>query len=123
MTTMRVFLSIAACAALCGCGSSEDPAAPVAAAPAPPAEHQHDAVAPAVAATQEAQLLEQTLAYGEGTRSNLVGYLAMPQDAAEPLPGIIVIHEWWGLNDDIKAMTRRLAGEGYVALAVDLYGG
>ena len=47
----------------------------------------------------------------------------MPQDAAEPLPGIIVIHEWWGLNDNIKAMTRRLAGEGYVALAVDLYGG
>jgi len=120
---MRVFLSIAACAALCGCGSSEEPAAPVAAAPAPPAEHQHDVAAPAVVATQEAQLLEQTLAYGEGTRSNLVGYLAMPQDAAEPLPGIIVIHEWWGLNDDIKAMTRRLAGEGYVALAVDLYGG
>ena len=47
----------------------------------------------------------------------------MPQDAAEPLPGIIVIHEWWGLNDNVKAMTRRLAGEGYVALAVDLYGG
>ena len=59
----------------------------------------------------------------KGQRSNLVGYLAMPQDAAEPLPGIIVIHEWWGLNDNIKAMTRRLAGEGYVALAVDLYGG
>jgi carboxymethylenebutenolidase len=47
----------------------------------------------------------------------------MPADAAEPLPGLIVIHEWWGLNDNIKAMTRRLAGEGYVALAVDLYGG
>ncbi|HET7923288.1 MAG TPA: dienelactone hydrolase family protein [Rhodanobacteraceae bacterium] len=63
------------------------------------------------------------LAYGEGSRSNLFGYLAMPQDAAEPPPGIIVIHEWWGLNDDIKAVTRRLASEGYVALAVDLYGG
>src|SRR5690606_37348723 len=59
----------------------------------------------------------------EGARSNLVGFLAMPADAAEPLPGVIVIHEWWGLNDNIKAMTRRLAGEGYVALAVDLYGG
>ena len=68
-------------------------------------------------------ILEQTLAYGEGRRSNHVGYLAMPQDAAEPLPGIIVIHVWWGLNDDIKAATRRLASEGYVALAVDLYGG
>ncbi|HVJ29665.1 MAG TPA: dienelactone hydrolase family protein [Gammaproteobacteria bacterium] len=123
MKTMRAFLSIAACAALCGCGSSEEPAAPVAAAPAAPAaEHRHDAPAPAPAGAEVA-LLEQTPAYGEGARSNFVGYLAMPQDAAEPLPGIIVIHEWWGLNDHIKAITRRLAGEGYVALAVDLYGG
>jgi carboxymethylenebutenolidase len=68
-------------------------------------------------------LLEQDLAYGEADKSNLIGYLAMPADAAEPLPGLIVIHEWWGLNDNVKAMTRRLAGEGYVALAVDLYGG
>ena len=39
------------------------------------------------------------------------------------LPGIVVIHEWWGLNDNIRRATRRLAGEGYRALAVDLYGG
>ena len=89
------------------------------------AEHEHDAPTPtpAAEAPPDVPVLEQELAYGEGARSNLVGYLAMPQDAAEPLPGIIVIHEWWGLNDNIKAMTRRLAGEGYVALAVDLYGG
>ena len=123
MKTMRAFLSIAACAMLCGCGSSEEPAAPAAAAPAP--EHPHDAPAPPPAAggAPEVTLIEQTPAYGEGARSNLVGYLAMPQDAAEPLPAIIVIHEWWGLTDDIKAVTRRLASEGYVALAVDLYGG
>src|SRR5262245_7579859 len=99
MKIMRAFVSIAAYAALCGCGSSEEPV-PVAAAPAaPPAEHQHaapaPAPAPAAAAGPDVALLEQTLAYGEGARSNLVGYLAMPQDAAEPLPGIIVIHEWW----------------------------
>lgn len=123
MKTMLALSSIAACAVLCGCGSSEEPAAAAtAAAPAPAAvEHQH--AAPAPVETPAVPLLEQTLAYGEGARSNLVGYLAMPQDAAEPLPGIIVIHESWGLNDDIKAMTRRLASEGYVALAVDLYGG
>jgi carboxymethylenebutenolidase len=127
---MRVLFSIAACVVLGGCGSSEGPAAPAApvttaAAPTAPSaapEHQHQAPAGTQAAPA-VPILEQTLAYGEGRRSNLVGYLAMPQDAAEPLPGIIVIHEWWGLNDDIKAVTRRLASEGYVALAVDLYGG
>jgi carboxymethylenebutenolidase len=112
---------------LSGCGSSEPPAGSVeqAAVAATAAEHQHDAPVPTPAAQAEPKVpvLEQDLAYGEGQRSNLVGYLAMPQDAAEPLPGIIVIHEWWGLNENIKAMTRRLAGEGYVVLAVDLYGG
>jgi carboxymethylenebutenolidase len=53
------------------------------------------------------------------------GYLARPEDAGPDgaLPGIILIHEWWGLNDNIRAMARRLAAEGYVTLAVDLYGG
>lgn len=51
------------------------------------------------------------------------GYLAKPAGKTNGMPGIIVIHEWWGLNGNIKNMTRRLAGQGYVALAVDLYHG
>ena len=51
------------------------------------------------------------------------GYLARPEGASGPLPAIVVIQEWWGLNDNIRAMARRLAGEGYLALAVDLYEG
>lgn len=51
------------------------------------------------------------------------GYLTRPTSAKGPLPGIIVVHEWWGLNDNIRRMTDRLAGEGYEALAVDLYDG
>jgi carboxymethylenebutenolidase len=51
------------------------------------------------------------------------GYLSVPVHAKGPLPGIIVIHEWWGLNDNIRSMADQLAGEGYAALAVDLYGG
>lgn len=50
-------------------------------------------------------------------------YLSLPEDATAPLPAVIVIHEWWGLNDHIRHWTDRLAADGYAALAVDLYGG
>ncbi len=51
------------------------------------------------------------------------GYFSEPLHGKHPLPGIIVIHEWWGLNDNIRHMADQLAGEGYAALAVDLYHG
>ncbi len=41
----------------------------------------------------------------------------------EPKPGVVVIQEWWGLNAHIKDITHRLAAQGYVALAPDLYHG
>ena len=40
-----------------------------------------------------------------------------------PFPGIIVIHEWWGLNDWVKEQASKLSDQGYVALAIDLYRG
>ena len=40
-----------------------------------------------------------------------------------PAPSVLLIHEWWGLNDQIKAVAAELAREGYVALAVDMYNG
>jgi carboxymethylenebutenolidase len=49
------------------------------------------------------------------------GYLTLP--ASRSGPGVIVIQEWWGLTTHIAHMADRLAGEGYVALAPDLYGG
>ena len=50
-------------------------------------------------------------------------YLALPKNQAAPMPAVLVIHEWWGLNDHIKHCADRLAAEGYAALAVDLYRG
>src|ERR1039458_6593184 len=46
-----------------------------------------------------------------------------PPAGKGPFPAIIVIHEYWGLNDWVKDQAAKLAGEGYVALAVDLYRG
>lgn len=88
-------------------------------------EHRNDApVATEQTETPPAQPVTAgpvTYATVDGTA--VKGYLARPEKGAGPYPGIIVIHEWWGLNDNIRAMTRELAGEGYAALAVDLYGG
>lgn len=50
------------------------------------------------------------------------GYLARP-DGDGPFPGVIVIQEWWGLDAHIRALADRFAGEGFVALAPDLYHG
>lgn len=54
--------------------------------------------------------------------TKLSGYLALPRGEGTH-PAIIVIHEWWGLNDWVKDQSERLAKEGYIALAVDLYHG
>ncbi|MCI2418804.1 dienelactone hydrolase family protein [Saccharopolyspora sp. K220] len=48
------------------------------------------------------------------------GYLATPSGSG---PGVVVIQEWWGLTDHVADVTNRLAAEGFVALAPDLYGG
>lgn len=127
---MKAIISILAGLTLAGCQQSSEPPAQLRAegeahlqATAQAHSEDEPTASPIAEPPPSRPVLEQDLAYGEGERSNLVGFLAMPEDAAEPLPGVLVIHEWWGLNDNIKAMTRRLAGEGYIALAVDLYGG
>ena len=56
----------------------------------------------------------------DGTR--LVGYHAWDDAISGPRPGVIVVHEWWGLNDYAKRRARDLAALGYNALAVDMYG-
>ncbi|MDQ3034230.1 MAG: dienelactone hydrolase family protein [Myxococcota bacterium] len=48
-------------------------------------------------------------------------YLALPEGS--PRAALLVIHEWWGLNDHIRHWADRLAADGYAALAIDLYGG
>jgi carboxymethylenebutenolidase len=100
-------------------GGGTDPAAEMA------HQHQGDAPVATEAATAEpaAEVETQTVTYATVNGQPVEGYLARPMGAEGPLPGVIIIHEWWGLNDNIRSMAEQLAGEGYRALAVDLYGG
>jgi carboxymethylenebutenolidase len=71
----------------------------------------------------EAQVVAETLAYAEVDNQLVHGHFVFPIDMVDPLPGLIVIHEWWGLNDDVRAMADRIAAQGYIVLAIDLFGG
>jgi carboxymethylenebutenolidase len=78
---------------------------------------------PIAAGSPEEGVVTEEVGYADLDGTKVTGYLARPAGGGEGAPGILVIQEWWGLNDNIRAMARRLAAEGYVALAVDLYEG
>jgi carboxymethylenebutenolidase len=65
--------------------------------------------------------VDQTISF-QSNNSQLEGYLARPEGDG-PFPGVVVIHEIFGLNENIKDIARRFADQGYVALAVDLFAG
>lgn len=68
-----------------------------------------------------ANILTETVQFPAGEREAM-GYLAYAEGNAQR-PGLLVLQEFWGLNDHIKDVTRRLAAEGFVALAPDMYDG
>ena len=66
--------------------------------------------------------LGSVVEYGELNGQPLKGYLAVPKSEG-PFPALVLIHQWWGLNQNIRDFAEKFANEGYAALAVDLYGG
>lgn len=74
-----------------------------------------------IPALAQAAIETKAVEYQQGN-TRLVGYLAAPKDAKAPLPGVLVVHEWMGLNDYAKRRAEQLAELGYVALAADIYG-
>lgn len=71
-------------------------------------------------ATSDGSVTDTMVRLPRGGGRSLDAYLVRP-DGGGALPGLIVIHELFGLNDNIRAITRRFAGAGYAALAVDLF--
>lgn len=68
-------------------------------------------------------VVAETLPYAEVSDQLIYGYFAFPADMVDPLPGIIVIHGRWGLDDVVREQAERVAAQGYVVLAIDLYRG
>jgi dienelactone hydrolase len=74
-------------------------------------------------ASAQAKIVTKTVPYGQGG-VHLIGYLAYDdaQTEGKKLPGVLVVPEWWGLNDFAKGRAEALAKLGYVAFAADMYG-
>ena len=72
-------------------------------------------------APSEAAVVGKTIDYEhEGVK--LQGYMAWDDASDEKRPGILVVHEWWGLNDFARGRAEQLAKLGFVAFALDMYG-
>jgi len=67
-------------------------------------------------------IVESKVAYSDGD-TKLEGILAYDDAVEEKRPGVLVIHEWWGMTKHVKDYTRDLASNGYVAFAADMYAG
>jgi carboxymethylenebutenolidase len=86
---------------------------------------------PAARRAPDTAVTGREVVYGTVAGEKLTGYVAVPEYAAADsaaaagdsakLPALIAVHEWWGLNDNIRRVARRLAGRGFRVLAVDLY--
>jgi dienelactone hydrolase len=79
--------------------------------------------ASAAAMSAQAKIVTRAVPYADGG-VRLEGTLAYDDaaTASGPRPGVLIVHEWWGLNDYIRGRAERIAALGYVAFALDMYG-
>jgi dienelactone hydrolase len=73
------------------------------------------------AAQKKSSIKTESLSYTIGDEKFL-SYVAYDNKSSDKRPVVLVVHEWWGMNDYVKRRTRQLAELGYLAVAVDLYG-
>lgn len=64
---------------------------------------------------------EENVSYSSDT-ATLNGFVAYDQNSTAKRPVVLIVHEWWGLNDYVRGRARQLAEMGYLAMAVDMYG-
>lgn len=71
--------------------------------------------------TTQAEIVTEEISYDHGG-TTLTGFIAYDDSISEKMPGILVVHEWWGHNDYVRNRAIQLAELGYTAFALDMYG-
>lgn len=71
--------------------------------------------------TAGVKLKEENITY-TGDSATMNGYVVWDESSDKKRPAVLVVHEWWGMNDYVKRRARELAALGYIAMAVDIYG-
>jgi carboxymethylenebutenolidase len=110
--------------AACSSGSDSEPVAAVAdGSAAEPAVAPVATQGPGDVSAVKREVIVETLPYAETADQLVYADFAFPADMVEPIPAVILIHDRWGLNDAIRDQARKLAAEGYIVMAIDLFGG
>ncbi len=86
-----------------------------------PKSENQDASSEESSSTIEKNLVGEEVSYSTDSVT-MKGYIAYDQNAERQMPGVLIIHEWWGHNEYVRERADMLADMGYVALAVDMYG-
>jgi len=107
LTRLSLLVALACSALACAHGSEGEPGTTAAEAAAPPAP-------------PEPSTESKEVTYSSGT-TELKGFIAYPA-TTEKRPAVIVVHEWWGANDYVRARAKQLADMGYVGFAIGMYG-
>ena len=116
-------VSVLVMSALLNACDKTEPVDPAAASDAAANQAADSGAAEPVAAAPQRELVSEVLPYAEVDEELVYGYFVFPADMVTPLPAVIVIHDWYGLDDHMRDTAARLAAEGYIVLAVDLFHG
>ncbi len=117
-----VFLMTCLLLGLSSCGTESDGEQPTSAT----ADTTADTAGEPAADTQVRMgrdVVTERWPYAEVNDQLAYGYFAFPADMVAPIPPVILIHDRWGLDESTQDLTRRLAAEGYIVVAIDLFGG
>lgn len=119
-TPTNLMLVLFVAAGGCGSDTGEESAGADPGTAATTATVQPEEIAP----QQDGRAVDsESLAYAEVDDQLVYGHFAFPSDMLEPVPAVVIVHDWWGLNEHVRSEANRIAAAGYIVLAVDLYGG